>query len=128
MLRAGPGLIIQFAGRVCATAAGPGLGLKSVCGPGVDFRSVLPFFSIFFIFFFGLFPIWDRRIEFSISTFSGNPVLLYLLMVCQIKHEEAEVTSNCHYSIYRFQIIVKTVPKSRCGNGTMHRSKIGFTI
>ena len=28
-------------------------------------------------FFFGLFPIWDRHIEFSISTFSGFVLLLF---------------------------------------------------
>ena len=37
----GLGLIIQFAGRVCTTAAGPGLGLKSYlrAGPGPRFQA-----------------------------------------------------------------------------------------
>ena len=37
----GPGLIIQFAGRVCTTAAGPGRGLKSClrAGPGPRFQA-----------------------------------------------------------------------------------------
>ena len=39
----GPGLMIQFAGpgRVCTTAAGPGLGLKSHlrAGPGPKFQA-----------------------------------------------------------------------------------------
>ena len=35
--RSGPGLIIQFAGRVCTTAAGPGRAYASnhICGPGL---------------------------------------------------------------------------------------------
>ena len=61
-------------------------------------------------FFFGVFPIWDRRIEFSISTFSGLVLLPSLLISPSLSFHHSTSVSvflrlPCsHYNIFLFSL------------------------